>query len=69
MSSPNKNYPRQILPKKSPKNQPKIKVVLVIVDLPHFLGPKVLITFFSTAGPSFLHGLFLSWMCMLFQLL
>ena len=36
--------------------------------LHHVLGPKVLI-FFSTACPSFLHGLFLTWMCMVFRLL
>ena len=42
-ASPSKNYQRQILPK---KNYPKIKVVFVIVVLPHFLGSKVWIILF-----------------------
>jgi hypothetical protein len=52
-SAPRKNHPAQILPKKdiAQKFLAKIKVVLVIVALPHFLGPKVLIVFYPLQAP------------------
>ena len=45
----------------------KIRVVLVIVVSPRFLGPKIFIIC-SPAGPCFLCGLLLSWMGTLFRL-
>ena len=67
--SQGKYYPKKCHPKKLNQTKPKIKVLLVIVGLPHFLGPKVSFIPPPPCRPLFFARSVFSWMCLLFPLL